>query len=226
MKNNNIVNIIPIMIYNNMETNKSLILSENKGKSGIYRINNLVRDKSYIGSAIDIYKRLNNYYYISYLENQKCNSIIYKALLKHSYSKFSLDILEYCEPNLLIKREQYYIDSLKPEYNILKVAGSRLGSKHSKEAKAKMSINHIFSPLRKGHTTIIINKKDNSIKTYSSLRSAARSLKVTHQGLIYCIKNNVLLKNTYLVVKRAHDKGLSSVQVTEESISYKQEYKS
>jgi group I intron endonuclease len=61
-------------------------------------------------------------------------------LLKHGYSKFSLDILEYCEINVLIKREQYYIDLLKPKYNILKAANSRLGSKHTLETKALMSI--------------------------------------------------------------------------------------
>lgn len=37
----------------------------------------------------------------------------------------------------LINREQYYID-LKPEYNNLKVAGSRLGVKHSIETIAKI----------------------------------------------------------------------------------------
>jgi len=55
-------------------------------------------------------------------------SIIYSALLKHGYDNFSLDILEYCEVDILIEREQYYIDILYPKYNILKVA-SRIGSK-------------------------------------------------------------------------------------------------
>jgi group I intron endonuclease len=67
---------------------------------------------------------------------------IYKAILKYGYSNFSLDILEYCEPNLLIKKEQYYIDLLKPEYNILKIAGSTLGFKHSLKTRAQMSINN------------------------------------------------------------------------------------
>ena len=35
-------------------------------------------------------------------------------------------------------REQYYLDLLNPEYNILKIADSRLGSKHSSEAISKM----------------------------------------------------------------------------------------
>jgi hypothetical protein len=42
-----------------------------------------------------------------------------------------LDILEYCLPDEILKREQYYIDNLKPNYNILKIAGSSLRLKHS-----------------------------------------------------------------------------------------------
>ena len=38
-----------------------------------------------------------------------------------------------------MKREQFYIDSLNPEYNILKIAGSRLGSKQSLTVKNKIS---------------------------------------------------------------------------------------
>lgn len=45
--------------------------------------------------------------------------MIYKAQLKYGYSNFKLDILVYCDPTYLIKRVQYYIDNLKPEYNIL-----------------------------------------------------------------------------------------------------------
>jgi group I intron endonuclease len=64
--------------------------------------------------------------------------IIYKALLAHGFDNFKLEILEHCKPSELIKREQYYIDLLKPEYNILKVAGSSLGVKRSIETIAKI----------------------------------------------------------------------------------------
>lgn len=38
----------------------------------------------------------------------------------------------------VISIEQYYIDNLNPEYNILKVAGSTLGYKHTEETLAKL----------------------------------------------------------------------------------------
>jgi group I intron endonuclease len=65
---------------------------------------------------------------------------IHKALLKYGYSNFSLQILEYCDPDKAIVREQYYIDLLEPAYNILKFAGSRLGFKHSPDTKEKFRI--------------------------------------------------------------------------------------
>jgi group I intron endonuclease len=59
-------------------------------------------------------------------------------LLKYGYSKFKLEILKYCSPAACLKWEQLYIDLLKPEYNILKTAGSLLGYKHSEQSLAKM----------------------------------------------------------------------------------------
>lgn len=47
--------------------------------------------------------------------------------------------MEYCDPSVVISREQYYLDLLKPAYNILPKAGSLLGFKHSPDTKSKLS---------------------------------------------------------------------------------------
>jgi len=62
---------------------------------------------------------------------------IYKAILKYGYANFKLEILEYCDISVLLLREQYFIDNLKPEYNILSKAGSNLGYKHTAETLEK-----------------------------------------------------------------------------------------
>lgn len=126
------------VVYDNPDVEKAKILKENKGKSGIYLWTNKINGKRYVGSALDLRKRLLNYYNISYLLDRKDIMVIYKALLAHGFENFTLEILEYCEPSVLIEREQYYIDLLNPEYNILKIAGSRLGAKHTLEAIAKI----------------------------------------------------------------------------------------
>lgn len=66
-------------------------------------------------------------------------------MVKYGYSNFRLEIIEYCAPEDVVAREQYYIDLIKPEYNILSSAGSSLGYKHTTESLAKMSgQNHVM----------------------------------------------------------------------------------
>jgi len=60
-----------------------------------------------------------------------------RALLKYGFSNFSLEILEYCSRYNLLEREQYYLDNLKPDYNIVEKAGSTLGYKHTEESIKK-----------------------------------------------------------------------------------------
>lgn len=206
MKNNQ-SEFSPKMFYNNAQNKKSIIYKDNRNKSGIYRWKNLVNGKSYIGSAVNISLRLKNYYQISYLKSTKGKSIIYDALLKYGYSKFSLEILEYCEPDLIIEREQYYINLFKPEYNILKIAGSRLGSKHTEAAKALMSLykpsilrktNHLLA-ISQGYTTTIINNQNNTKKVYISMRAAAKDIGVSAVTLSNYIHKNKLLKGIYYI---------------------------
>lgn len=130
--------LTPVFVYSDLKTEKALILTDNKGKSGVYMWTNMVNGKIYVGSSVDLSKRLRNYFNISYLSDLKDIMIIYKALLAHGFDNFKLEILEYCNSSQLIEREQYYIDLLKPEYNILKVARSSLGVKRSIETKAKI----------------------------------------------------------------------------------------
>ncbi len=131
-------NIIGIKSYLNANELKAIVLKENKNKSGIYRWTNKINNKIYIGSAVKLNERLSNYYNINF-QNIKHRSLIKNAILKYKISNFSIDILEYCDKDTLLKREQYYIDNMKPEYNILKIAGSRLGHKLSMETKLKIS---------------------------------------------------------------------------------------
>jgi group I intron endonuclease len=122
------------------------------------------------------------------------NSIIYESILKYDYSNFELSILEYCNREVLLKREQYYMDLLKPEYNMLKFAGSKYGVKlsektklliglaskgrrHTEEAKKIMSE---LAKLRKKEKTSFFGK-NHSMETILRI-SKAKSLNI-------CIKN-------------------------------------
>jgi group I intron endonuclease len=103
--------------------------------------------KIYIGSAVNLSNRFKCYYSITYLTRSN-NSYINNALIKNGYEAFSLTIIEYIDisnlskdeiKTLILSREQHYIDTLLPVYNINPSAESRLGSLNSAETKAKMS---------------------------------------------------------------------------------------
>jgi group I intron endonuclease len=134
--NNNDIN--QVKIYGDAYDMRKDILKENKGKSGIYMLTNKLTNGIYIGQSVDISKRFRNYFNLSYIKS-KDSFIISRALIKYGYSNFSVTILEYCDKSDLIIREQYYLNKLNPQYNILKIAGSSQGFKHSEETKTKIS---------------------------------------------------------------------------------------
>lgn len=134
--------IVPIKSYSNADTMKEQISLENKGKSGVYQWTNNINGKTYVGSSVNLNNRFHKYFSLRILEVS--NMLICKAILKYGHSNFSLDILEYCDKSVLIEREQFYLNLLNPEYNILKNAYSLFGFNHSSETK------EILSELKKG----------------------------------------------------------------------------
>jgi group I intron endonuclease len=135
------LSFVPVKVYNNMLTDKDNILNDFNNQSGIYLIHNLVNGKQYVGSAINLKRRLYSYYSPSKLMD---NRHISNSILKYGHNNFTVLILELVKQNDHIKvdllsKEQYYIDLLKPVLNINPTAGSSLGFKHSDETKALLA---------------------------------------------------------------------------------------
>lgn len=137
MKKNNIN-----VIYFNAETDKVRILKENTGKAGIYLFTHRESSNQYVGSAKNLRTRFLQYFNSNYLQRNK-NMLISRALIKHGYKNFSIEILENCEVTDLLKREKYFIDLIKPCYNISQdPTAPMLGCIHSDETRKKMSVPH------------------------------------------------------------------------------------
>jgi group I intron endonuclease len=117
--------IIPIFSYPNVKKDQNLIYRNNRYKSGIYCWTNLITNESYVGHSRSLTDRFYTYFSEKSIKSalRKKTNLIYSAILKYGYSNFSLDIIEYCEPNLLRERERYYIDLLQPKYNRLIIKG-------------------------------------------------------------------------------------------------------
>ena len=105
--------IIPIKIYSNAEADKALILKENQNKSGIYMWTNLTNGKRYIGSSNNLKIIFYQYCNENYLMRTNYMYIC-RALLKHKLTNFSLTILEYCEAEQCLEREDFYLKIWKP----------------------------------------------------------------------------------------------------------------
>jgi hypothetical protein len=172
----NIYLLIPAVTYKNADVQKAQILLENKNKSGVYIWVNLINGKKYVGSSKDIIARLYQYYNVNYLVNY--NMYIYKALLKYGYSNFSLDILEYCDESVLRDREQYYIDLIKPRYNIFPTVGSKFNYVFTEEEKIRMS---------KSQPSCIklevLDLETNITTVYNSIGAAAKALGILHRRI-------------------------------------------
>lgn len=154
-------------------------------KSGVYKIINIINNKCYIGSSVNIKERWINHR--KSLKNGKHHSnILQRAYLKYGKENFLFEILEEVEPvkEKLLEKEQYFLDTLKPEYNILKIAGSCLGSKRSEEAKQKM---------REAR----LRDRDKTLALIEHLASLRRGTKLSEET---CKKMSIArLNSTYII---------------------------
>jgi group I intron endonuclease len=130
---------VSVIHYNNVDVKKLDILKDNINKSGIYMFTNLINGKRYIGSTGNLSRRFSEYLNTNYLIRANYMAIC-NALLKHGYSNFSLDILDFCEVSDLLIKEKYYWDIFKPEYNLAKdPLAPMTGRKHTDESRKKIS---------------------------------------------------------------------------------------
>jgi len=106
--------------------------------SGVYQIRNKLNGNCYIGSSINLRKRRR-----AHLNALHCgkhqNQHLQRAFDKYGEDAFSFEVLEHIVAENLILCEQYYLDTLSPEYNLLLKAGSPLGYRHTEESRRNMS---------------------------------------------------------------------------------------
>lgn len=159
------LDINPIVTYDNAETNKKLIYKENINKSFVYRWTNKINGKTYLGSTSNAKSRLQTYY--DQYSLNITNMPIYKAILKYGHSNFIFDIIEYCEPQDIIQREQYYLDHFDFDYNILEKANSSLGYKHTSKTIEKLKGRKNLLGYKHTEETLAILRESQINKTHS-----------------------------------------------------------
>ena len=108
-----------------------------KAISGIYKIENKINHKVYIGQSVNIKRRWSNHR--QHYKNPKDKGYdyyLYRSMRKYGIKNFSFEILEVCPPSLLNERERYYInkyDSFFNGYNNSLGGESKITSANLKE---------------------------------------------------------------------------------------------
>lgn len=99
-----------------------LTMKQNK-VSGIYKITNTITGDFYIGSSNNVKQRWANHKSPSTWAKRP-GMKLYQAFIKYGLVNFTFEIFELVEENTLLKeKEQYYIEQLKPSYNIIRAKG-------------------------------------------------------------------------------------------------------
>jgi group I intron endonuclease len=182
---------------------------------GIYKISNNINKKFYIGSAVNIKRRID--FHLSRLNNNSHYNIhLQRAWNKYGKENFVFEILEIVNDKLnLLKREQFYLDELllaneyihnenhfftENGYNINPCAYNTLGRKTSDETKTKISKSLIGK--------LVGDKNPNfGNKMPNDSRERLSQFRKTCGKKIRCLNNNKIYHNSK---RAAEDLGISN----------------
>jgi hypothetical protein len=114
-----------------------------------------------------------------------------------------------------LDREQYYLDKLKPVYNMVEKAGSIIGYKHTEEtlqkmrdfilsdemlAKKRLSTKNAIAARK--ISILVKNIKTQEINEYKSITETANALGVTKGAVSQALKSNNIVKKLYYIERK------------------------
>ena len=175
------------------------------------------KEAYYVGSTAQLVSRINRHR--SCVNNKRIESpIFYNSVIKYGWTNFKFGVLEYInlsniisskeKKDIILQKEQYYLDNIKPSLNVGNKAESALGVIRntnfglnlSKSRRGKTYKPNIKNPsikvnnkpkfitdetrLRKslrssGISVEVLDKGDNLVYTFPTIKSAAKYLGVT-----------------------------------------------
>lgn len=138
---------------------------------GIYKIENLVNHKNYVGQSIHIERR--------WIEHciPSSNSLISKAIHKYGKENFSFQILEECTIEELDEKEMYYIN----KYNTLTPNGYNI-------SEYQNGVHAYYTNYNKDTLLAIIDKIKNTNESFSSI---AQEFNLSERNLYYINKGEI-----------------------------------
>lgn len=204
-----------VKVFEYPVTERKEISSYLKGRSGVYLWLHKTNGKYYVGSSVNLRNRFYDYFSKSYFDKSG-NTIIANAISKYGLGAFEFIILEFTEKDETLSREQFFIDTLRPEYNILVIAGctlgfkptaetrtkmseAALGRKHSLETRAKISESQKNNKNSPGFPLLVKDLETNITTEYTSIAEAAKILGLNHSSISDRLRKGIItpFKNRY-----------------------------
>lgn len=106
----------------------------------IYKISNIIDDRVYVGSTINLNKRWNEHKR-DLIRNKHFNNRLQNFVNKYGINSLKFEVIEEISNDILLIREQYYIDKTKNKFNIANNSSApMMGKSHSIEAIRKIAI--------------------------------------------------------------------------------------
>ena len=208
---------------------------------GIYKIENLVNGKKYIGQSTNITKRWQQHLEVLTQNTETAQLArekpLYAAFIKYGLENFSFQIIEICNYNILDEREKYWIKYYNSFINAENSQGYNLTIGGEGKADIKQEEIQTFSALwEQGYCLTEISKKCNrsidfvrrglllGCKTYSLVESEKRGKECginKHSQIIryYDFLGNFIKE--YSSIKEA----ATELKISEDVISYNLKYK-
>ena len=159
---------------------------------GIYKIENLINHKIYIGQSIEIERRWQKHL------AAKDNFVIHKALRKYGKENFSFQILEECDLLELDKKEQFWINyynSLVPNgYNMIPGGSNGAG-------------------FAKGLKILQYDLNGNFINEFDSANQASEKTGIDHWSICACCRGKYKQSGGYQWKYSKSDKQISKIDL-------------
>lgn len=173
-------------------------IGKNLSFCGIYMIINYVNNYRYVGSSKNLSQRLWEHR-ANLRHNKHDNPHLQNAWNKYGEKSFNYVILEKCNEEERYEREQYYVNVLKPEYNICVEVVNQPPTSETARRKQSETRKRMFESgeLQIAHNKVVFayDKNGNFLGEWKSIRKAAQHFRISTSGI------NGVLKRKFEQIK-------------------------